>query len=1460
MNMIGSASVIEVLFSQWMIAMAWQVAVLVIVLFVVTRCCLPRASARLKYGLWMLVPIRLVLPPTLALATGWGWWLLPEQQADRSLISVAQAGQNQAAFDFNMAVAPDKLNDPDKLSDSNLAGRRGGLSESRWTAGNESFLKTHGERHFPLGSDEFGLSAVNFSGDDRESIAGTALADQSPADGVAMVLGGVADQQFSSEGRASAAGSAARGAGPRHFSWILLAMAAWIFGVLVLLARLLIAQFRLAKIVRESVPASAIIQSTLERCCQMAGVRQRVDIRHSKRISGPVLAGLLRPVILVTESFEKALKPDEQAAIIVHELQHVRRRDLWNHHVESLLRAVYWFHPAVWLAARETRRLREMACDEATVAALGGRRRDYGLGMVKIAESMIEPGPALSLPMLASKTDLSSRIQSILDPRLAVGQRLSLPALATLLIAALVLLPSAGRSCNTGAGVADSAAVASVTDSEQPDNSSIDQLLEPTISNETAGMRDSDAGIQDEKQTQDDAKSQDELPKLRVRVIDEAGEPIAGARVYSSTWTRHPEYQKKPNVERFTDETGSCDVELYPELYILRIWFGTDGYVGLFINWEEEETDRIPEEFIVTLQRGTRLGGIVTDQNGNPVADAKIEVSLDEGGIKIDSNPETELNTWLATGKDAAVTDENGRWNIDTAPAGDDLKLRLIVHHPDYNCDNNWQPLEKFGLELDSLRSGTAKISLKPGIIVSGRVIDSENQPVEGAVIVWGDRPYMEQGSQETKTLEDGSFRLPARSSGPIRLTVVAKGWMPQTKLIDVTEQIEPLEFRVEPGKKLIIKVVDHQGQPIPNADFRLDSWRGSEALYNIRHSNVLPTGVPDRANEDGVYVWDWAPDDEVKFSVNHIVDREVVASKTLELTATDEEQTLVLPLKFVLSGTVVDATSGEPINDYRITPITYWARLANARGISQSSWTKRFDSNSFRFPGDGFGDNVENAFRFEAAGYQVFTTPRFDLESPPTSVEIRLVPSETNMGQILDSTDRPVAGAGIVVAVPDGSVIISRHSDYLRDASIWCQSDHEGRFALPTYTNPFAVVIGTAKGYAEKYCQPGESVGQLQLQPWAKVEGTLYQDGKPVPNAKIFLSPIRELGGSNPHVQDEFWETTDLNGRFAFKTVPPVPSSISAYLSSWEDFPITSSRIIPLDLQPGETHQVNLGGDGLLVHGQVKLNGDLADKIEFRYGIHTLVRTDGGQVEVPEHAKKGIEWQAGEQLEYQRKLAGGSNLDGMEHHTVKLNPDGSFFINGVQPGHYRFLLQIYEPPSGCLVDPVGYGFLEFNTNDFVVSDNRLDLGTIEIDLKQAPQVGDVLPDISWKTLDNQTQRLSELRGQYVLIDCWATWCAPCIAAFPDVARLHRELGGPKLEVVGLCIDADTEAAQAMAREKRLSWTQGFVGDQSESPAGRILGVSSVPLYILLDPDGKILLRTSNLAELEQVLKDVLQE
>src|SRR5262249_23748767 len=155
---------------------------------------------------------------------------------------------------------------------------------------------------------------------------------------------------------------------------------------------------------------------------------------------------------------------------------------------------------------------------------------------------------------------------------------------------------------------------------------------------------------------------------------------------------------------------------------------------------------------------------------------------------------------------------------------------------------------------------------------------------------------------------------LPPLPTGPMNLTIVAEGWMPQLRAIDVKSDMSPVDFQLKPGKTLRVRVVDIDGRPVPKVLLDIERWRDLESLYNRKHPNVLDSKIPRNADENGIYEWGWAPDDAVTFRLSAIGD---FATPEVTLTASDHEQVFTLPPVLRISGGVTDAKTGRPIDKF---------------------------------------------------------------------------------------------------------------------------------------------------------------------------------------------------------------------------------------------------------------------------------------------------------------------------------------------------------------------------------------------------------------------------------------------------------------------------------------------------------------------------------------------------------------
>lgn len=128
--------------------------------------------------------------------------------------------------------------------------------------------------------------------------------------------------------------------------------------------------------------------------------------------------------------------------------------------------------------------------------------------------------------------------------------------------------------------------------------------------------------------------------------------------------------------------------------------------------------------------------------------------------------------------------------------------------------------------------------------------------------------------------------------------------------------------------------------------------------------------------------------------------------------------------------------------------------------------------------------------------------------------------------------------------------------------------------------------------------------------------------------------------------------------------------------------------------------------------------------------------------------------------------------------------------------------------------------------------------------------------DFSGTGPQGRTARLSDYagKGKYILLDFWSTGCGPCRRAFPKMREMFKELGGDKFDIVGVPVWEDASLSREMIREGGLDWANILgTGDA----AANLYGVTYVPTYLLIDPDGTICMR-GGLAEIERMVRAVL--
>ncbi|MFW6078821.1 MAG: M56 family metallopeptidase, partial [Gemmatimonadota bacterium] len=256
--------------------------------------------------------------------------------------------------------------------------------------------------------------APEVRGFDPEPTTSDAVAEGSNSSDLAATsgVGPGAAEHGDRPAAAERSGAGDRGAGVTP---LLVLLGLWAAGALVLLGRMAVGSVAVRRIARRAEPPTS---SAWTRPFYEAA--DRLDLERLPRlliadaVPLPFTFGLLRPTIVLPGG-ARSWTDERRRAVLLHELGHIRRRDLWSHLVGRLACAVYWFHPLVWIAAGRARAESERACDD-LVLRTGTRASSYADHLLQIVRGASRSRvPAAAIPM-AQRNEFEGRMLAILEP------------------------------------------------------------------------------------------------------------------------------------------------------------------------------------------------------------------------------------------------------------------------------------------------------------------------------------------------------------------------------------------------------------------------------------------------------------------------------------------------------------------------------------------------------------------------------------------------------------------------------------------------------------------------------------------------------------------------------------------------------------------------------------------------------------------------------------------------------------------------------------------------------------------------------------------------------------------------------------------------------------------------------------------------------------------------------------
>ena len=461
--------------------------------------------------------------------------------------------------------------------------------------------------------------------------------------------------------------------------------------------------------------------------------------------------------------------------------------------------------------------------------------------------------------------------------------------------------------------------------------------------------------------------------------------------------------------------------------------------------------------------------------------------------------------------------------------------------------------------------------------------------------------------------------------------------------------------------------------------------------------------------------------------------------------------------------------------------------------------------------------------------------------EGPVTDLDIPVRRGGKAVGQILDAAGKPLAGAFLGKST-SGSIISL--------TGLWVRTDAQGRFeydGLPlgraTWLNaqhdgcedaqrdglrasldgaPLTVDFRLGPSLvAQRVESPQQTSSSRAMAPKVAnrraVAGIVTgPDGKPVAGAKV-------RWGLDQSSDADIETRTDAAGKFRLTLLP------------------TSAEIVCVipeqaNLAPA-TATVDSGGDQEI---QVKLDQPRT--------IAGVVRDEAGRP-------------------FDRAIVQlSSALSGQASKTLEAADAGRFRFDGLPAGVYQLVVsttdhaQLHQEQFTLDVGQQGAWTIRVALSKAIPQPTP---GLIVAPLPRAEpliKVGDVAPDFTASTVDGKPVSLADLRGKYVLLDFWATWCGPCVAELPAIHAVHDAFSAnPKFSVISLSLDADPDAVPKFLKDHPAPWTEVLLGDWSNDPVAKRYGVDSIPSLWLVDPAGKVVAQDLRGEAIEAAVRQALK-
>ena len=191
----------------------------------------------------------------------------------------------------------------------------------------------------------------------------------------------------------------------------------WCIGVIISAAVFLLSLIRMRQLTRAAVAVSQETERLLSRCKSQLKMRSSAKIFELDGIDSPFTWGFFRCGIYLPGRLKYRLSPAEIENIVLHELMHIKHRDILLNHVMCLLQILYWFHPFVRKAFARARQDREIYCDYTVMKTFGSdqKRLDYGYTLLNFSDRFSSHALYTAAGIGGTGKHLKERLEAVVD-------------------------------------------------------------------------------------------------------------------------------------------------------------------------------------------------------------------------------------------------------------------------------------------------------------------------------------------------------------------------------------------------------------------------------------------------------------------------------------------------------------------------------------------------------------------------------------------------------------------------------------------------------------------------------------------------------------------------------------------------------------------------------------------------------------------------------------------------------------------------------------------------------------------------------------------------------------------------------------------------------------------------------------------------------------------------------------